>query len=159
MTSFVEAVKNQSTRTTNGMKSRVSSANACVDFFYTAGAMRGKDIIPVFIAAYVEDADVALRITQWLRDVRNGAGERQLFRDILVHLEKMDPESATKLINKVPELGRFDDLFVFNSPELKAKAYSLLGDHLRTGQYAKQMLDKLDSMSEEECQRILDTYN
>jgi hypothetical protein len=131
MNAFLKAVQNQEQRTQNGMVARKSTANAVVDLFYNIGASRGKDIIPQFTSAFVENKELAMRVALWARDVRNGAGERQLFRDILVHLEKMDPESAAKLINKVPELGRFDDLFVFNSPELKAKAYSLLGDHLR----------------------------
>ena len=131
MNQFVEAVVNQESRTLNGMKARKSSANALVDFFYNVGASRGKNIVPQFTAAMVQDKDLALRVALWARDVRKGAGERQLFRDILAHLEKTDPASAQRLMAKVPELGRFDDLFVFKSPDMKAKAYTLLGDHLR----------------------------
>lgn len=131
MNAFVDAIANQEQRTTNGMVARKSTANAVVDLFYTIGASRGKDIVPQFTSAFVQNKELALRIALWARDVRGGAGERQLFRDILVHLEKMDPEAAVKLVKKVPELGRFDDLFVFNTPALKAEAYTLLGDHLR----------------------------
>ncbi len=67
---FAEAIKNQETRTTNGMKARKSSANACVDLFYNIGASRGKNIVPAFTAAYVENSDLALRIVQWARDAR-----------------------------------------------------------------------------------------
>ena len=128
---FAEAIKNQEVRTTNGMKARKSSANACVDLFYNVGASRGKNIIPAFTAAYVENSDLALRIMQWARDVRGGSGERQLFRDVLLHLEKTNPEDAMRLMAKVPELGRYDDLLVFKTKPLKAKAYTMLGDALR----------------------------
>lgn len=131
MTTFVDAVKNQTTRTTNGMKARKSSANACVDLFYNIGASRGKNIVPAFTAAYVENSDLALRIVQWARDARGGSGERQLFRDILVHLEKTNPEDASRLMAKIPELGRYDDLLVFKTQPLKAQAYTMLGDALR----------------------------
>ena len=87
MNAFVEAVQNQESRTANGMKARKSTAKATVDLFYKIGASRGKNITAEFTAAFVENSDVALRIAQWARDVRGGAGERQLFRDILVHLE------------------------------------------------------------------------
>src|SRR5512137_2252739 len=110
---FAEAVKNQTTRTTNGMLARASSANACVDLFYNIGASRGKNIVPAFTAAYVENSDLALRIAQWARDARGGSGERQVFRDILVHLEKTNPEDAMRLMAKIPEIGRYDDLLVF----------------------------------------------
>jgi hypothetical protein len=133
MTTFVEAVANQETRTTNGMKAQVSSANKCVDLFYNIGASRGKDIIPHFVAAYVENRELALRIAQWARDARGGSGERELFRDILRHLEKTHPEDASLLMGKIPELGRWDDLFVFTDPKLKAEAFVLLGDALRAG--------------------------
>jgi hypothetical protein len=133
MTTFVEAIENQEVHTTNGMKARASSANACVDLFYAIGASRGKNIIPQFTAAYVENSDLALRIAQWARDVRGGSGERQVFRDILMYLEKANPEDASRLMAKVPELGRYDDLLVFKTQTLKAQAYTILGNALRAG--------------------------
>jgi hypothetical protein len=155
MTSFVEAVVNQSTRTTNGMPARVSSANACVDLFYAIGASRGKNIIPAFTAAYVENADLALRIVQWARDVRGGSGERQLFKDILRHLEKTNPKDAKRLMNKIPEIGRLDDGFCVETKELKEFYYSMIGDILRAGNSAEAMLSRIDTMSEDECAKTL----
>ena len=131
MSTFVEAVMNQEARTENGMKARKSTANAVVDLFYNAAASRGKDIKPAFAAALAEDRELALRVAAWLRDARGGAGERQLFRDILVYLEKTDTEAAKALLAKVPELGRWDDLFVFKTKALKEAAYTILGDALR----------------------------
>ena len=131
MNAFVTAVANQEARTANGMKARKSTAKATVDLFYKIGASRGKNITGEFTAAYVENSDVALRIVQWARDVRGGAGERQLFRDILVHLEKRDPDAALALLKKIPEVGRWDDIFVFTNPVLKSAAYTMLGDALR----------------------------
>ena len=131
MNTFVDAVVNQEARTANGMKARKSSANAVVDLFYNIGASRGKDIVPAFTAAYVENQDLALRVAAWARDARGGAGERETFRNILRHLEKTDTKAAAALMAKVPELGRWDDLFVFKTKELKASAYTILGDALR----------------------------
>lgn len=131
MTTFVTAVANQEARTENGMKARKSTANKTVDLFYNIGASRGKDIVPAFTAAYVENRDIALRIALWSRDARGGAGERELFRSILVHLEKTDPDAALALLKRVPELGRWDDIFVFKTDVLKSAAYTMLGDALR----------------------------
>lgn len=133
MTTFVEAVANQSARTANGMRARKSTANKTVDLFYTIGASRGKDIIPAFTAAFVENRDVALRIAQWVRDARGGAGERSLFKQILQYLEIHSPEDAKKLISKVPEIGRWDDLLVFTTTDLKVDAYALIADALAAG--------------------------
>ena len=131
MNTFVNAVANQEARTANGMKARKSTAKATVDLFYNIGASRGKDIVPAFTAAYVEDKDLALRIALWARDARGGAGERELFRSILKHLEKTDKDAASAMLAKVPELGRWDDIFVFSDKALKAQAYTMLGDALR----------------------------
>ena len=128
---FATAIQNQEARTENNMKALKSSANACVDLFYNIGASRGKNIIPAFVAAYVENPNLALRITQWVRDARGGAGERQVFRDILTYLEVTNPEDASRLLAKIPELGRYDDLLVFNTKPLKDKAFAILGDALR----------------------------
>jgi len=131
MNAFVTAISNQEARTANGMKARVSTANACVDFFFAVGASRGKNVIPQFTAAYVENSDLALRISAWARDARGGAGEREVFRQILTHLETSAPADAEKLMAKIPELGRFDDLLIFKTKPMKDRAYTLLGNALR----------------------------
>jgi len=133
MTTFANAVKNQSTRTTNGMKAHVSTSNALVDLFFKIGASRGTNIVPQFTAALAQNKDLALRIAAWSRDVRGGAGERQLFRDILVYLEQHDPDAAFALMQKVPELGRWDDLFVFKTKDMREMAYVMLGEALHEG--------------------------
>ena len=131
MNSFVSAVQNQSARTTNGMRARASTASACVDLFFKIGASRGKDITKDFVAAYAENREIALRIAQWVRDVRGGAGEREIFRQILTYLDKHNPADAAVLLMKVPEIGRWDDIFVLKNKENRYKALSMLGDALR----------------------------
>jgi hypothetical protein len=79
----------------------------------------------------VENTDLALRIVQWARDVRGGSGEREIFRQVLTHLENTNPADAARLLVKVPELGRWDDLFVFKTQPLKSQAFTMLGDALR----------------------------
>ena len=131
MSTFVNAVKNQEARTENGMKARKDTKNALVDLFYKIGASRGKNIIPDFSAALVENPELAVRIALWARDARGGAGEREIFRQILKYLETSNPEIVEKVIPKVPELGRWDDLLNFDSTEFKFKAYDAIGTALR----------------------------
>jgi hypothetical protein len=131
MTSFASAVQNQSARTANGMRARKSTANACVDLFFKIGASRGKDVTKDFVAAYAENKDVALRIAQWVRDVRGGAGERDIFRQILKYLDKHNPTDAARLLMKVPEIGRWDDIFVVENKDNRRQAFTMLGDALR----------------------------
>jgi hypothetical protein len=130
MNTFVNAVANQEARTENGMKARKSTANAVVDLFFKIGASRGKNIVPDFTAAYVQDPNLALRVVAWSRDARGGAGERQIFRDVLKHLEATNIKAATALMTKVPELGRWDDLLVVESSFLKQMAFEMIKNAL-----------------------------
>jgi hypothetical protein len=117
------------------MKAFESTCRANVDLFGKLGASRGKDITQLFDLALIEDSDLAVRIALHGRDVRQGTGERKLFRDVLRHLEKVKPNllTETNLLRKVPELGRWDDLLVFSTREVKEVAYSLIRDALRDG--------------------------
>jgi len=133
MSTFAQAVAAQTTTTTNGAKAYTSTLSAAVDLFFKIGASRGKNIISDFTAAYVENPDVALRIAQWARDVRGGSGERQIFRDILQHLENSAPADAQRLINNIPEIGRWDDLLVLTNPLLKQHAFGLIKVALEAG--------------------------
>jgi hypothetical protein len=130
---FVEAVANQEARTANGMRALKSSASKNVDLFFAVGGSRGKDIVPAFTGAFVENREIALRVAQWARDARGGAGERKIFRDILVQLEKTDTDAAKALLAKVPEIGRWDDLLVFETIDLKTEAYALIAEALASG--------------------------
>ena len=102
--------------------------------------------MPEFTAAYVQDPNVALRIVAWSRDARGGAGERQIFRDILKHLENTNVRAAVSLMHKVPEIGRWDDLLVFESLLLKQIAFEMIKNALATdnGLCAKWMPRKGD---------------
>ena len=134
MTTFVNAVLNQDARTENGMKARKSTANAAVDLFFKIGASRGKNIVPDFTAAHVHNRDYALRIAQWARDARGGAGERQIYRDILKYLAVRDPDATVTLLRKTPELGRWDDLLIFDANSAaEAVAFAFIEDALNAG--------------------------
>lgn len=137
MTTFANAVRNTPnlTTTTNGMAAYTSTCRANVDLFGKLGASRGKDITQLFNLALIEDSELAIRIALWGRDVRSGAGERKLFRDILVHLESVNPDYLlnTNLLRRVPELGRFDDLLVFKTDRVKTAAFNIIREALEVG--------------------------
>lgn len=105
------------TRTTNGMMTHKSSLDACVDFFYQAGSSRGRNVVDLFSKAYVQDAHIATRLALYLRDARGGQGERQLFKDVFAYILGKDTDVAGRVLARVPELGRWDDVLVaFNTP-------------------------------------------
>lgn len=128
---LVNAIQNQPAYTENGMPARKSTANACVDLFSSIGASRGKNIIPQFMAAYVENREIALRIMLWARDIRGGAGERQLFKDVLI--SNLPTYDSALLASKIPELGRWDDLLIFVDTPLEGRAFATIGAALKRG--------------------------
>ncbi len=93
------------------MSALTGTGSKVVDLFYNIGASRGKDVVPAFNEAFEENANLALRVAQWVRDVRGGAGERDIFRKILANLVTNPSQYATALalLTKTPELGRWDD--------------------------------------------------
>ena len=134
MVTFVNAIKssNNQTRTENGMKALKSSTNACMDLFYNIGAMRGKNVIPYFTAAFNEDPITASRIALWARD-REGTGERQIFIDILNYLSDANEDIAIRLAKRVPDLGRWKDLLALRKFEVRKVAYELIAQALKEG--------------------------
>lgn len=119
-------------RTDNGMKAYEDTLNSCVSLFFNIGSSRGKDITQSFELAYQENRYNALKIAQWARDIRGGSGEREIFRQILRYLEKNHKEDLieTNLLFNVPNIGRWDDLLIFETLEVKQKAYSIIFDAL-----------------------------
>lgn len=133
MNSFVQAVQSVpvESRTANGMKTFTSSKSALVDLFFTIGASRGKDLSKEFTRALMEDDTLALRLLAWARDVRGGAGEREVVRKILLSLEKNYPNHLDRILPHLAEFGRWDDLLIFQTKEFKEKAFVLIGNALR----------------------------
>jgi hypothetical protein len=133
---LVDALQTKNTLTENGMVTNSSSLNDCVNLFFQIGAMRGQEkinLINLFVKAYEEDALTAMRILFWVRDVRGGAGERQIFRDIVKYLSTSRTDIMRKNLSIIPELGRWDDLLVFVDTPLENDALSLIGYALKNG--------------------------
>jgi len=96
--------------TRNAAVTNKSTLNAVLDFFALAGAMRDRenDAVRLFQKAYLENPLLALRALFYLRDIRGGQGERNLFRKCL---KVLDEKTQEKLLPFIPEYGRFDDIF------------------------------------------------
>ena len=133
MNAFVNAVNTvpKTVRTENGMKTFESSKSDLVDLFFTIGASRGKDLSTQFARALAQDETLALRLLMWARDVRGGAGERDVVRKILLNLEKTNPAALARVLPHLAEFGRWDDMLIFKTKEIKDKAFTMIGDALR----------------------------
>ncbi|SHT54442.1 Domain of uncharacterised function (DUF2828) [Mycobacteroides abscessus subsp. abscessus] len=99
--------------TANGAATNTTSSDPVVDFFGLAGAMRDRpgQAVGLFNKAFTVDPLAAVRTMFYLRDIRGGQGERDVFRAILKNLYELQRYRFLQVVKYVPEYGRWDDLF------------------------------------------------
>lgn len=119
---FITALESElnTTETANGAKAYKSTENKCLDFFGCGASSRYNtgNAKKLFLRAYKEDPETAIRILFYIRDIRGGQGERDVFRVIFKELIELDPKAASRLLWFVPEYGRWDDLLVVEDTQL-----------------------------------------
>ena len=144
MSTLLNAMQLRNSRTENGMVTNSTSLNNCVDLFFQIGAMRGQDrvrLINAFTKAFGENPLTAMRLLFWARDIRGGAGERQIFKDIIVYLANNRTEVMVKNIDLITEYGRWDDLLSLIGTPLEKLTLDLISKGLadKNGLCAKWM--------------------
>ena len=103
------------TYTENGAVTNRSTFSNCLDFFAMIGGMRNASeerILRLFTLAYIENRDIAMKLLFYTRDIREGLGERNIFRIILGRLAFEHKDSIIKNMEHIAEYGRYDDLLV-----------------------------------------------
>jgi len=112
------------TLTENRAVTYKSTFSGLLDLFAMGGALRAADtsrILQLFTKALSEDKELAIKLLFYLRDIREGQGERRAFRIILKYLGDAYPDIVKKIIEHIPFYGRFDDIFeLFNTNSSKA---------------------------------------
>lgn len=141
---LLSAIRTNDSLTENGMVTNSTSLNNCVDLFFQIGAMRGKDktrLINIFTKAFGENQLTAMRLLFWARDIRGGAGERQIFKDIIKYLAVNRTETLRKNLGLITEYGRWDDLLVLLGTPLENDVLGLIAKGLadKNGLCAKWM--------------------
>ena len=138
MNAFVNAIRNTpDALTANGSETYSTTKNPVLDLFFLIGGASLKStpintLVTMFEDAYAYDAERAVRILLWTRDIRGGAGRREIFRQVMRRLSETRAALAIQILPKVAELGRWDDLLIFDVPEVKEAAYAV---------FAKGLLD------------------
>lgn len=119
--------------TANGAITNATSGNAVLDLFSIIGSARNMDkneLNKMFDLAFHTNPDLAVRVLLWARDIRGGAGERNVPRHLIRHLIDKNPEIASKILPLIPVFGRWDDLFVYLYTPLESKAIDLIATAL-----------------------------
>lgn len=117
---LVDAITTNDTVTENGAVAHSTTGSECLNMFFHINAMLSyptEEIINLFVKAFHEDALTAMRILFYSRDVRQGQGERQVFRTLIKHAAHNYTDALRKNINLIPHYGRWDDVLeLFDTP-------------------------------------------
>lgn len=129
--------------TENGALGYRTSGKELLDLNFAVASLRSASdakIIEKFKRAFCEDKMLAMKWLFFARDVREGLGERRLFRVVLADLVKSNPEMVVPVISLIAEYGRYDDMWcLLDNPE-SAKVVLKLVD--------KQLEEDLKNMRE-----------
>ncbi|MGN1411064.1 MAG: DUF2828 family protein [Oscillospiraceae bacterium] len=150
MNSFLEMLNEHfnTTTTLNGAFTYISTESYCLDLFYHIGAWRNTPVNTDLVdRAYEENSDYTLRILFYTRDIRQGLGERKVFRIAMKHLAKTHPESVIKNLNLFSEYGRWDDLlYLYEVPSVKDEILNIV---------KKQLDDDIQNMNDNRIVSLL----
>ena len=83
-----------------------------------------------FKNALIENDEIALANLLYTLDIRNGKGERALFKSYFSALIVMNKDCAIQILPYIPELGRWDYVFEGIGTEIEENVYELIRAYL-----------------------------
>ena len=128
--------------TKEGAKAYEHSLGHDVEFFSKAGSMFTKkgsfyegeeSALSLFQKTWIVDAEIAMKLLLWLRDIRGGAGNRSGARECYHWLANHYPEWLAANISWLPMVGRWDDLKSLFGTDAEKYAVELWSDALLHG--------------------------
>ena len=132
---FAEWIREQATKTytENGATARNTTGDARLDLFATIGSLRRADperIELLFAEAYQADPLFALKILFYARDIREGLGERRVFRILLQYLAEYHPQAVIANLDLIGVFGRFDDWYCLIGTGVEDEMWSAMKQQL-----------------------------
>ena len=111
-----KTMKNEfnSSITENGAMGYRTTGKALLDLNFKVASLRSaseSNIVDLFMKAFYEDKLIAVKWLFYVRDAREGLGERRLFRVVAEYLCNNNPDILKELIQYIPEYGRYDDMW------------------------------------------------
>lgn len=134
---FVNAMQNELNSakklTTNGAIGWETSGKKLLDLNFSVVSLRKapeQEIIDKFVGAYYDDQLTAIKWLFYVRDAREGTGERRLFRVVMKWLAQNNPEIAKAVMEYIPFYGRWDDMWCLLDTKLKQNVINMIGRQL-----------------------------
>lgn len=116
-------------RTENGALGYRTTQKEIVDFNFKVSSYRNaseETIIKDFTKVFYEDKILAMQFLFYIRDIKEGLGERRLFRILIKWLADFEPDILRKLLPLIADYGRWDDLFELFDTKLEKDVMDLL---------------------------------
>ena len=120
-------------RTWNNAITNESTLNFNLDMFAYSSRVREQDHEKNknrFKNALIENDEIALANLLYTLDIRNGKGERALFKSYFSALIEMNKDYAIQILPYIPELGRWDYVFEGIGTEIEENVYELIRAYL-----------------------------
>ncbi len=122
---------NSTTKNTKGSLYYATTYDSNLDVFTMLTRFSTeKQVIKLFNNALNEDTNLALANLLYLLDIRNGKGERRLFKIIYGSLCQNYPEHALKILPFISELGRYDYVLVGLDTPIEKETINLIKQQL-----------------------------
>lgn len=124
--------RNSQINNSKGGKYYYSTYNSNLDLY--AGLSRFNDedeIINKFHNAYNEDRCLALANLLFILDIKDGKGERRIFKILFKELCKMSPDDARIVLAYIGTLGRYDYILEGLHTEIEDDVIELIRDTLK----------------------------
>lgn len=99
--------------TENGAVAYKTAGNEFLDFNFKISSLRKAEyeyIVSNFKKLFYSDKVLAIKYLFYVGDIREGLGERNIFKTCINWLSKSHPEYAKKVISLIPEYSRWDIL-------------------------------------------------
>lgn len=139
----MENVLNQrKTLTTNGAVAYQTSGKQLLDFNFSLTALRNSDAYTIadkYARVFYEDKMIALKYLFMVGDVREGNGERHIFKTCLEWLALEQPELTKAVLPLIPEYTRWDNLWTLLDTDLKDDVLNLT--KVQLNEDAKNMME------------------
>ena len=138
MSNFANAFKANASMTTTengGLAFKATGGGALLDLFAKIGGMRDRnigDVISDWKRARSEEPTLADNLVLYSRDIRNaGLGERKIGRALLRELALIDGDKVARNLEKIVDVGRYDDLFVLLDTPIADAVYQFIWEQLQ----------------------------
>ncbi len=144
---FMQNIKNildneyNTSVTENGALGYKTSRKALVDLNFAVSSFRSaspEKIAVQFVKAYYEDVMLALRWLFYVGDVRQGLGERRLFKTIMFYLAQNHIEIARALLPLIPEYSRWDIVVALMDSPLEGEVVEMIQRQLQEDRVNKE---------------------